>query len=227
MAFKCSNCGHKVDEKPKKGCPGCGKICRFDVVADAPKNPGKEEKPPSEWEAAASTALTAIIRQPTLDACANSNGLPDEVCLTAMYSAVAMPEVELSRLERKNKPEKREKKIAFSVFGANYDSKSNALTGFEWGFEDRSFDQTGHGASVCAEYTMWENLSASVRKKPYIGIGQTVCPCRLCMARYAALARKLGTTILVLWENGYDGEPDHSWAVFSSAGTAYVRNKKE
>jgi hypothetical protein len=62
-----------------------------------------------------------------------------------------------------------------------------------------------------------------VKGATYIGIGQSVCPCKLCMARYSALASTYNADIMVCWEQAYDSQPANSCLIFpkATAGTAY------
>jgi hypothetical protein len=167
----------------------------------------------SEWDAAASQVLATINRAGTLATLAGQYGLPDVNCLTALYKAIELPA----------KAKGKGKSIAFNAFGANYDSREQKLTITKPAANNKSYAQTGTGAAVCAEHYMWAAVGPKVKGATYIGIGQSVCPCKLCMARYSALASIYNADIMVCWEQPYDSQPANSCLIFpkTAAATAY------
>jgi hypothetical protein len=213
VKLKCKSCTANFEAPGKpKSCPNCfSKNKGFDLVSEGPTTSAPAYE--SEWDAAASQALTnADIKRPyTLATLANRKGLPNLDCLTALYKAIELP----GKANRN--------RIAFNAFGANYDSREQKLQITKRAVNNKSYPQTGKGAGVCAERDMWADVGPQVKKAAYIGIGQTVCPCKTCMERYSALASTYNAHIMVCWAGPYDSQPANSWLIFPriKPGTAY------
>jgi hypothetical protein len=206
MIYTCNGCHAIVDAAIKpKACPMCGKYRGFAAALAGPRAPAYE----SEWDAAAWQVMAnANIHRPyTFATLANQHGLPDVSCLTALYEAIPVP------------GNAGKKRIAFYAFGAEYDQKLQ----IKLAVNNKSYPMTGQGACVCAEHGMWADVGPKVKDSSYIGIGQTVCPCKLCMARYSALARTYNAHIMVCWAEVYDSQPPNSWLIFprTTPGDAY------
>jgi hypothetical protein len=216
MAWKCRKCKHVVEDflKPSE-CPGCHKKnTGFDHVKDDSKKEVTETKE-YEWETFAKEANTQETVLTSLKDIANTNGLPDENCLAALLKAIDIPT-----------PQKQG--INFTVICANYDSKEKKLNGKHKLIDNKKADSTGHGADKCAELAVWEAIKADVgSSKPYLGFGQSKCPCDLCCARYAGLAKAKSLTIIVCYSEGYDKRPPNEYLIFSNTGTVFASKAKK
>lgn len=212
--YLCKACKKPViaDKKPTGKCPNgdCKKAAGWDL-AKAEVVEKREISDCPEWDLAADAIVTPIVGNTTVSL-AGTHGFPDANCLNAMHGCIKVPEGGNDAAA-----------ICFTAFDANYSNKGGLASSKL--VSKQAFKKTGKGASLCAERWFWKEVAPKLNAKsrPYLGIGQSVRPCKLCTARFSALAASRQMTIMICFDKPYDGLPGNSWLLFSSsgAGTAY------
>lgn len=204
MPYTCKSCQTVVAVKPRQ-CPKCNQTNKgWSMQVAAPVQTEAKGKA-YEFEDATATPVTAINVAADAGAIANQHGFPDADCLNLLLNATVLPQGDT----------KDKDSIYFTVIEANYGSLAKAVTKTKL-LTNKSFAKTGKGASKCAELFMWDAIASSLTEaRPYLCIGQTIRPCDLCTARYAALAVAKSKTILVYFDKGYDAREGKSWLAFT------------
>lgn len=207
MAYSCKNCGEVCEAKLKSGCGKCGKNKGFALVTDKSTT---DVVASYKWETYASSAAVTIVSFTDFKSIGGVNSLPDSECLQKLYLKALVPSI-------------KGKKMVFNVYVGNY--ADSTLTG-SYAVTDKEEFTVKAKASLCAEALMWDHCESKIGTKKYMAVGQSKCPCDLCCARYAGLAKDKSITIIVCYDEGYDKRPAGHTFVFSSTGAIYLSSGK-